>query len=282
MGEGTRVAVNHMGPVVTLGLGITFGLVLAADAHADVDGRVAVLDSPPPSGPPGLTPTVSARAVDPQVVDPSPLATIAAGDAMSDRGFGISSAVGLLPAQFDLSMRTVVEHGSMVSVAVGLTHSVEISADAGYARRLADDYGLGVKFTLLRRASYALAIDISLHSTSVESQRNTLAVGDFKITTCALDCNMLLTAGIGLTSAISDYDNQTSPMLELSTIFGRGVVRPLLEALAITGDAGPSLAYGGVRIGGKHVGVDVGVGFLSLGNGQDGSFGMLVGVGVRP
>jgi hypothetical protein len=266
-----------MRPVVTFGLGISFGLVMAAAAHAD--GRVAVLD-----GPPGTTPVIGEQAhVDPQpVTDPAPLATIAAGDAMSDRAFGRSTAINLRPGQFDFSMRTAVEHGSMLSVAVGLTTGVELSADAGYARHVADDYGVGVKFSVLRRASFGLAIDVSVHSTSEESVRSSLASADFKVTTCALDCNMLFTAGVGFTTTTSDNGGQTMPTLELSMLFGRGVVRPLLEALAIDGDSGASLAFAGLRIGGKHLGVDLGVGLLGADITQQSAFGMLVGVGVRP
>jgi hypothetical protein len=266
-----------MRPALTLGLGVCFGLVMAAAAHAD--GRVAVLD-----GPPGTTPTIAEQAaVDTlqPVADPAPLARIAAGDAMSDRAFGRSTAINLRPGQFDFSMRTAVEHGSMLSVAAGLTDGIEVSADAGYARHLGDDYGVGFKFSLLRRASYALAIDASIHSTSEESVRNWLVSADFKVTTCALDCNMLFTAGLGFTTTTPDGNSDTLPTLELSMVFGTGVVRPMIEALEISGDAGASFAFGGLRIGGKHVGVDLGAGVLDL-QYRDASVGMVVGVGVRP
>ncbi|MEO8842451.1 MAG: hypothetical protein ABI591_02285 [Kofleriaceae bacterium] len=270
-----------MRPVVTLGLGIAFGLVLVTAAHAD--GRVAVLDDPAlPSGPPGTTPTISARAVDPLVVDPAPLDSLAANDAMSDRSFGRSTAIGLAPAHFDLSMRTAIEHGSMWSVAAGLTNSVELSADAGYARHVADDYGIGVKLTLVRHATYALAVDVSVHSTSEASIRTTMGSADLKLTTCALDGNLLFTAGVGFTTSYSDYDNQTTPTIELSMIFGRGVVRPLVETLVFAGDSSETLAFGGLRIGGRHVGVDLGVGLIGTSFTEQSSFGMLVGLGVRP
>ena len=266
-----------MRPAVTLSLGIALGLVMAAAAHAD--GRVAVLD-----GPPGTTPTIAQQApvVDTlqPVADPAPLAAIAAEDAMSDRAFGRSTAINLRPGQFDFSMRTAVEHGSMLSVAAGLADSVELSADAGYARHLGDDYGVGLKFSLLRHASYALAIDSSVRSTSEDSVRSWLVSADFKVTTCALDCNMLFTAGLGFITAPGENSN-TMPTLELSMLFGRGVVRPMIEALEISGDAGASFAFGGLRIGGKHVGVDLGAGVLDLSY-RDASVGMVVGVGVRP
>jgi len=201
---------------------------------------------------------------------------------MSDRAFGRSTAINLSSGQFDFSMRTAVEHGSMLSVAAGLTTGIELLADAGYARHLADDYGIGVKFSVLRRATYALAIDVSVHSTSEQSARSSVVSADFKVTTCALDCNMLFTAGTGFTRTIADYNSETMPTVELSTIFGRGVVRPLLEALVITGDSGVDLAFGGLRIGGRHVGVDLGVGLIGTNYTQQSSFGMLVGVGVRP
>jgi hypothetical protein len=271
-----------MRPAVTFGLGIGFGLVMAAAAHADghADGRVAVLD-----GPPGTTPTIAeqqAPLVDSlqPVAQPAPLAAIATSDAMSDRAFGRSTAINLRPAQFDFSMRTAVEHGSMLSIAAGITDGLELSADAGYARHLGDDYGVGFKVSLLRRATYALAIDASVHSTSEESVRSTLLSADFKVTTCALDCNMLFTAGLGFLTAPGENSN-TMPTLELSMLFGTGVVRPMIEALEIDGDAGASFAFGGLRIGGKHLGVDLGAGVLDLSY-RDAAVGMVVGVGVRP
>jgi hypothetical protein len=264
-----------MRPVVTLGLGITLGLVMAAAAHAD--GRVAVLD-----GPPGTTPTIAEQAplVDTQPADPTPLATIAAADAMSDRTLGRSTAINLRPGQFDFSMRTAVEHGSMLSIAAGLTDGIELSADAGYARHYGDDYGVGFKFSILRRATLALAIDASVHSTSEESERSWLLSADFKVTTCALDCNMLLTAGVGLVTTPGE-NGDTMPTLELSMLFGRGVVRPMIEALAIDGNPGASFAFGGLRIGGKHVGVDLGAGVVEASY-NDAAVGMVVGIGVRP
>jgi hypothetical protein len=265
-----------MRPVVTLGLGISFGLVMAGRAHAD--GRVAVLD-----GPPGTTPTIAEQQtqIDPlQVVDPAPLATIAAGDAMSDRAFGRSTAINLQGGQFDFSMRTALEHGTMLSIAAGVTDGVELSADAGYGRHLGDDYGVGIKFSLLRHATVALAIDLSVHSTSVESERIWLASADFKVTTCALDCNMLFTAGLGFVTTPGD-NSDTMPTLELSMLFGKGVVRPMIEAYDISGDQGSSLAFGGLRIGGRHIGIDLGAGVIDLAY-KDASVGMVVGVGVRP
>jgi hypothetical protein len=262
-----------MRPAVTVGLGICLGLVMAAAAHAD--GRVAALD-----GPPGTTPTIATQIDTQPVADPAPLATIAANDAMSDRAFGRSTAINLRPGQFDFSMRTALEHGTMLSIAAGLTDGVEISADAGYGRHLGDDYGVGLKLSLLRRATYALAIDVSVHSTSEESERVWLAAADFKVTTCALDCNMLFTAGLGFVTSPGD-NSATVPTLELSMLFGSGVVRPMIEAFDITGDAGASLAFGGLRIGGKHVGVDLGAGVIDLAY-QNVSIGMVVGVGVRP
>ena len=267
-----------MRPAVTLGLGLSLGLVMAAAAHAD--GRVAVLD-----GPPGTTPTIAEQAA-PMIdtlqpaADPAPLATIAANDAMSDRAFGRSTAINLRPAQFDFSMRTAVEHGSMLSIAAGVSDGLELSADAGYARHLGDDYGVGFKISVLRRATYALAIDLSIHSTSEESVRSWLASADFKVTTCALDCSMLFTAGLGFVTAPGE-NSDTMPTLELSMLFGTSVVRPMIEVLAIDGDAGASFAFGGLRIGGKHLGVDLGAGVLDISY-RDPAVGMVVGVGVRP
>ena len=264
-------------------IGLLFGVILAA-ANAHAAPRVAALD-----GPPGQTLAEQPPHVDRPVytTEPvaSPLAQFAADDPTHDRAFGRSTAMSLRPGEFDFSMRTAVEHGTMLSVAAGLTDGLELSVDAGYARNVANDYGVGMKFSVLRRPTYALAVDVSMHSTSeAGSDRVTILFADFKATTCALECNMLVTAGAGIAATNSSYDGSTMPTLELSMIFGGGVVRPMLEGLTVLGDAGASFAFGGVRIGiARHVGVDIGAGYLGIsGFGSEGSFGMVVGVGVRP
>jgi hypothetical protein len=260
--------------LVRLGLGV---VLAAANAHAD--NRVAVVD---PAGPPGLTPEEPPRVDRPVVVDPSPapLTTLADADAMSDRAFGRSTALVLRSGQFDFSMRTAVEHGSMLSVAAGLGHNIELSSSAGYARRIGDDYSLGVKFGLTQHRTWSLAISTSLSSLSLEGIRQSLLAADLIVTTCAFDCNMMLTAGVGA-AVVSDSQTGPVPFLELSMIFGTGYVRPLVEGMTLQGDA--NLAFAGFRVGGRHVGVDLGVGLIGgAQGGSENDVGMMVGVGVRP
>src|SRR5450432_3527726 len=97
---------------------VTLGILLAA-ATAHADNRVAVADQ---VGPPGMATEEPPHVDRPVVVEPtpSPLAKLADADAMSDRAFGRSTALMLQSGQFDFSMRTAVEHGSMLSVAAGL------------------------------------------------------------------------------------------------------------------------------------------------------------------
>ena len=234
------------------------------------------------SGPPGEAPVRDQPAYDPPV-EPDQLAALAAGDATSDRAFGRSTAVGLLPGQRDISTRTAIEHGSMVSVAAGVSNMVELSADFGYARTVGDTEGTAIKLTLLRRATWAMAIDAGFRSTSYQSERTTSLTSSFRITVCPLDCNMLLTVGAGLSITggdLSNYNNSApQPIADLSMIFGKGLVRPLVEGMTIDGNT--NVAFGGLRIGGRHVGVDIGAGVISLQYGST-DVGMMLGVGVRP
>lgn len=262
-----------MRPLATLGLGLAFGLVLASAAHAG--NVVAALDGPPGETPPRVDVTET-----PVAVDPLGVATNA--DAMSDRAFARSTAVALPAGGFDLSMRTAVEYGSLASVAAGLGHNFELSASVGYGRQLGHDVGAGAKVMLARHPTWAASLEASWHAVQVSSNNASLLTGDFKISGCVADCGAMLTFGLGLTMASSDYDSQTKPMLELSAIFGTGLVRPLLEAVTLAGDE--NFGFAGLRFGGRHVGVDLGVGVVaSSDNGNsDSGIAMMLGLGVRP
>jgi hypothetical protein len=251
-------------------------LLVATNAHATPFGDFT-------GGPPGETLPVREQ---PTYEAPAPeqdqLAALAASDAMSDRAFGRSTAVGLLPGQFDISTRTVVEHGSMVSFAAGVSRLIELSADFGYARTVGDTEGVAIKFTLLRRGTWAMAIDSGFRSTNTESVRSTTLSSDFRITTCPFDCNMLLTIAVGLSLTGGDVNNGDGgphPLADISMIFAKGLVRPLIEAMTLDGDT--NMAFAGLRIGGRHVGVDIGAGVLDVQYGST-NVGMMLGVGVRP
>jgi len=269
-----------MRPVVTLGLGVAFGLVLAEAAHAD--NVVAVLDGRPPGLTPAEEPRLDARAPAPADVDAIGVATD--NDALSDRAYGRSTAIPLRSGAFDLSMRTAVEHGSMLSVAVGLGHGAELSADAGYGREVGRDVGIGLKLMFARHPKWAAAFDLSLHSVGLDNDEAVLVTADLKLTTCIVDCGAMLTFGIGVMREAdgNGYDSPTVPFLELSAVFGTGYVRPLLEGLSFAGMA--NFGFAGFRLGGRHVGVDLGVGLggALADDGSDGGLAMMVGVGVRP
>jgi hypothetical protein len=271
-----------MRPAAIVALGLGLGVVLAAaNSHADPAPAAAprvALNGPPGEEPPHADAWVPPpRAVDlvQQRVD---------DDAAADRSFGRSTAFSLAPGQFDFSLRTAVEDGSMMSMAAGFGHGVELSVDAAYARQLGSEYGLGLKFGFDRHATWALAIDTSVHAVSVDrsDDRGTMWSADLKVTTCAASCQMLFTGGAGVVYVQQDYSSSSpTPFLELAMVFGTGLVRPMLEGISLSGAV--NFGYAGFRIGGRHVAVDLGVGLgATLDNSSDDFAAMMVGLGVRP
>jgi len=265
--------------IVALGLGLG-GVMAAATVHAEppADKRVAAL------GPPGEEPPHVAAWV-PPVPEVDVLGRRHHDDAASDRSFGRSTAIALDGGEFDFSLRTAVEDGSMISVAAGLGHDVEISADAAYGRQLGSAYGMGVKWSFDRHATWAIALDTSVHAIGISntsSDHGTLWSADLKVTTCAASCGLLFTAAAGVVYVQQDYDSATpTPFLELAIVLGTGLVRPMIEGISLSGDE--NLAFAGFRLGGRHVAVDVGVGLgASLGDNSAGFTEMMVGLGVRP
>jgi len=270
-----------MRPAAIVALGLGLGVVMAAaNVHADApaDKRVAAL------GPPGEEPPRVAAWV-PPAPEVDVLGQRQNADAASDRSFGRSTAIALDGGQLDFSLRTAVEDGSMMSVAAGLGHGVEISADAAYGRQLGSAWGMGAKWSFERHATWALAIDTSVTSLGISSNSSdhgTMWSADLKVTTCAASCGMLVTAAAGAVYVQQDYNSSTpTPFLELAMVFGTGLVRPMIEGISLSGDV--NLAFAGFRLGGRHVAVDLGVGLgASLGDNSDSFTEMMVGLGVRP
>jgi hypothetical protein len=272
-----------MRPAAIVGLGLGLGVILAAaSGRADPrapEPRVAAAE--PALAPPGEEPPHVAAWVAPAPVT-DVLQQRRDDDAASDRSFGRSTAIALAPGQFDFALRTAVEDGSMMSVAAGLGHGVEVSADAAYARQLGSEYGVGLKLAFDRHATWGLALDTSVHSVSVDrgDERGTMLSAELKVTTCAASCGMLLTVGAGILD-VQDAVSPPVPFLELAMVFGTGLVRPMIESISFSGSL--DFAYAGFRIGGKHVAVDLGVGLgAALDDSSDTFTGMMVGLGVRP
>jgi hypothetical protein len=253
---------------------------VAASVHADPEPaappRVAALGGPPGEEPPH----VEAWVPPPPVVDL--VQQRVNDDAAADRSFGRSTAFALDPGQFDFSMRTAVEDGSMLSMAAGFGHGVELSVDAAYARQIGSDYGVGLKVAFDRHETWSLAVDTSVHTVSVNrsDDRGTMWSADLKVTTCAASCQMLFTGGAGVVY-VQDNETPPVPFLELAMVFGTGLVRPMIEGMSLSGAL--NFGYAGVRIGGRHVAVDLGVGVGALIDDSPDSFAaMMLGLGVRP
>jgi hypothetical protein len=272
---------------------LTLG-ALSTGAFAGGARTVAVLDPDSPSfapnlGPPGTTPSSDGprveRALAPSDDGPQPtFAAALSADAASDRAFVRSTAGTLRQGQFDFSFRTAVEHGSMLSIAAGLGHAIEFSADVGYSRDLGSAGGFGLKIGVAQHRTWAVAVDGSLSGLGIAGQglsgEGLLAAAEVALTTCAASCTLLYTIGGGMAFPIGDTSAPASPFLEISAIFGTGVVRPLVEGIAL--DHFGKLAFAGLRFGGRHVAVDAGVGLVTLDDVTQNGAAMMVGLGVRP
>jgi hypothetical protein len=244
--------------------------LLAATASADPGPRVALGE------PPGATPPERADAVAIAAHVPTPLDDVAAHDAAADRAIGFGTAVLLRPGQVDVSGRSVLNHAGIASVAVGVTHDLELSVQGMRAGTYGVDFGVGAKVALARHATYSLALTGNLTAGERQFVSTTLAYS-----TCLVDCAALVTIAGGLAKS-DDYSQGliqgTTPIADASIIMGRSWARPLVE-LAWFGD---SLGYAGMRFGNRYVALDVGAGVIDASESGDTSVGAVVGLSVRP
>ena len=242
--------------------------------------------------PPGMTPVDEPPhrdvvAVAPTPTGPTQLEQLARYDAAYDRAYAHGTAVTLRPGDFDISLRSVLKHGAMLSVAAGVTRNIELSAEGLKSSYLGEAVGAGIKIAVVRAPKWALAIDASVFAFfahpefsaggNIERMYSTAA----RVTTCATSaCDALFSAGLGVAVASDPFGTGPSivPTLDSSIIFGKSWARPMFEIAYLGG----WLGFGGFRFGGRHVGFDAGLGVISD-NGPGGSATTaVIGLSVRP
>lgn len=214
--------------------------------------------------------------------DPATLHAIRDADAASDRGYGLSTAIALDRGQLDLSLRTAVEHGSMLSAAAGLGHGLELSFAIGYGRTLGTDYTFGAKAQLVDDEDFAFALDLSVDVLQDGDDENaTMWTVDAKAT--RVTRYVVATGALGFMRISEMGEVPAVPFVEGSLLLGAGPVRPLVEAFSFFGLY--NLAFAGLRCGGTHVAFDLGAGVggpLATDPSGDTGVVLMLGLGVRP
>ena len=232
--------------------------------------------------PPGLTapaPEASLRHVVDVPAPPPVLDQVAGYDAAYDRAFLTSSAMTLAPGHVDVSARSALDHGGIAGIAVGLARDFELSINGAKVGGVGKGLGVDLKVAVLRHDTWAAAITGGVFGEWSSSGGTTskLFTTAIRITTCTgATCNGLFTFGGGF--AVSS--NDVTPMLDSSFVIGKGFVRPLLELQILTGEIG----FFGARFGGRHVGVDVGIGKIwgDLSYAISSDPMAMLGVSIRP
>lgn len=240
---------------------------------------------------PGLTEPVASDAT--PAADPTPLDLAIQRDAAGDRAFALGTASALPEGAFDVSVRGTVIAG-VASVAAGIGHGVELSVTTGTTIDARDImYGGGLKVELLRRARFAVAVDASVNrvaeTRTFSVDRAGLFTAGAKATLCTDDvCSAVVTFGAG--AVVENLDAMTrvdtAPFVNASVLAGTGFCRVLAEAgylLDSRSGEGIGLGFGGVRLGGRTVAVDVGAAYAFFPAGAKGLPPIpLAGVSYRP
>ncbi|MFT3700656.1 MAG: hypothetical protein QM831_46355 [Kofleriaceae bacterium] len=250
---------------------ITALLLVGQVAHADT--RVAVADPAVPEVPNPIDKT------DPAPVDTT-LHAMRDSDAASDRAFGRGTAIALDQGQFDFSIRTAADHGSMLSTAGGLGHGIELSFAAAYGRTLGTDYQIGAKIQLVDHEDFAFAIDTSINVMKEEGHDQTENIWTIDAKITKVTRNVVASASLGILK-VPDSDVPPLPFVDGALILGSAPVRPMLEVFSFMGVF--NMGFAGIRVGGKHVAFDLGVGAAGTSDSSsDGGVALMVGLGVRP
>jgi hypothetical protein len=263
-----------------------FVVVGLSSVTASASPRVAVIE---PQGP-GWT-----SSDEPAVPAPQGVLDLAQSrDGASDRGIAIGTAIPVPAGAVEVGLRDASSDrlsAGMANIAAGITRELELSAEAGTSfDRRASTFGVGAKLVAIRRAGFALAFEGSYHSISVENgdslENRPFYIAGAKITGCfEATCSVLATVGLsGLVLENVEFDGDGStkhlvlPLLSGSLMFGTGIARPFVEGLVSFG----ALGIMGVRIGGRNLALDLGVGGgMVAGSRGRGSTNALIGLTYR-
>jgi hypothetical protein len=235
--------------------------ILAAAAHAD---------------PPGMTTLAP--------VAPNDLDQLARSDAASDRGFAFDSGLVLGRGDVDVSLRSLLEHGSNLGLGVGLGGGVALSIDGtdGLGGRY-ESLGGGVRVRIARGPRYEFSLATGYHWASQGADTidqpfsgGYLTVGgDLAI---AVNDRLLMSFGLGAARYTGDGDSTTGFYGHADLVVGASWLRMLVEV----GDVGSPFAVVGARLATAHVSVDLGVGASSDELVDSASAVVVFAVSVRP
>jgi hypothetical protein len=260
-----RIARRHVRS--TLVIVILLARAAAADPVA-AEPKPAPTDQPAPRIDAPTTPT-----------EPSALDERAAHDAAADRALGFGTAINLRPGSVDITLRSVLNHGGMLSAAIGVTRSVELSVQAIRIGTVGMGFGAGAKVALHRARTWALAVD-----GNITVGDNRYATASALISTCIDDCVALFTSSVGVASVdehgVRLFDNpdaMSGPQLvgDASIVIGTSWLRPLIEVA----DFGMPLGFAGARFTSRHLAFDIGVGAAYH---YDTQAGAVIALTVRP
>ena len=211
---------------------------------------------------------------------PTELDERAVHDAASDRAMGFSTALNLMPGNVDISLRSVLHHAGMLSAAIGVTRTVELSVQVIRVGTIGVAFGAGGKVALHRARTWAVAADANI--TVGESR---YASASALISTCVdTGCVALFSGGVGIASVDEHgaqlFDSMDGMQLigDASIVIGSSWARPLLEAAYF----GSALGFAGVRFTSRHVAFDFGVGALRHTSNDSTDPGAVAALSVRP
>ncbi|HEX4455410.1 MAG TPA: hypothetical protein VH143_31340 [Kofleriaceae bacterium] len=217
---------------------------------------------------------------------PNELDTVTRGDAASDRGFAFDTGVVLGAGQVELGLRTLLEKGTDLSVAVGVGGGVELSVDGIDA--LGDRFealGGGVRVRVARGPRYALSAAAAYHWANANLDDTEPFEGGYLTVggdlALAVNEQLLMSFGLGVVRYADGgdgSDSSTSFYGHVDLLFGGSWARLLVEV----GDIAAPFAIVGGRFATRHVSVDLGVGLTGDNLDDDSSAVVMFGVSVRP
>ncbi|HEY3802645.1 MAG TPA: hypothetical protein VGL61_08545 [Kofleriaceae bacterium] len=255
-------------------LGVSL-LTIATAAYAD----------PPGSAMPPQPSIVAAPAPAPPPPASGDLDRLASNDAASSRGFVFDSGSVLHAGEVETSLRTIIETGSALSLAVGVGGGVQLSVDGLYGQDgRYEALGGQVRMRVLGGPRYAVSIAAGYHWASSSLDEGEPTNGSFLTfggdLALAVSDRVLLSIGLGV-SHFSGDNNMTEvedpvgvaghidlaelpdPSTDVIGHVGLVVGRSWVRLLAEVGDIGDAYGLVGARLATRHVSVDLGVGAVT-------------------
>ena len=252
---------------------------------ANQGASVAISEAPPgaPAAPPSAPPPVEVAAATPPpapvaaVIAPAPEAPVGvsrvrAADATAHRAYLGETALTVPAGDVVLEGRAPTYAAAGVGASIGVTDRLQLGATAILASDDATAYAVTGKLQLIRRATWAIAIQGVVLGVSDDVAADTIAAG--AVASLCLDraCRVLVTGDLALADGdiwADDFDEGESavPVIGGASITAGGdSFRVVGEARGTEDDSGESLAfyYGGARLTRPGWSLDAGVGIAAV------------------